>query len=248
MASYPGAVKTFAVRANGQTIQDTWFNDLQDEVTALEDGILNGTAPLTSSRITGASLQVSGGSTLASLSVTGNSTLAAVTQGASTLASLSVSGGSTFAGPVVMATNDAARLELAADQQIASGSSAAISWTSQVAVTNSSMHSTASNPSQVLFQSTGLYWCHAQVTFGIATSTVYAVYVKDSSNARIAANIQRSRSSGVDDTFILSASGLKYVDTVSANPFAKVSVTAIGSTNRVIATASQTHFDVIKLR
>jgi hypothetical protein len=48
-ASYPGAVKTFSNRASGHTIEAAHINDLQDEVTAIEDGLLNGTAPLTSS-------------------------------------------------------------------------------------------------------------------------------------------------------------------------------------------------------
>lgn len=43
-ASYPSSVKTFATRTNGQTISASWFNDLQDEVAAIEGGLLNGFA------------------------------------------------------------------------------------------------------------------------------------------------------------------------------------------------------------
>lgn len=43
-ASYPSSVKTFATRADGQTIGQSWFNDLQDEVHAVEDGLKNGLA------------------------------------------------------------------------------------------------------------------------------------------------------------------------------------------------------------
>jgi len=85
-ASYPTAVKSFTSKSAGDTIQPAHINDLQDEVAAIEGGLLSGTAPLNSSR-----------STLASLSVTGNSTLAALTAGASTLASLSVTGACTLA-------------------------------------------------------------------------------------------------------------------------------------------------------
>lgn len=85
-ASYPSAVKSFTSKSAGDTIQPAHVNDLQDEVAAIEGGLLGGTAPLNSSR-----------STLASLSVTGNSTVAALNAGASTLASLSVTGASTLA-------------------------------------------------------------------------------------------------------------------------------------------------------
>lgn len=64
-ASYPGAVKTFASRNAGDVIQPAHINDLQDEVNALEAGLLNGTAPLNSSHSTLASLSVLGKSTFA---------------------------------------------------------------------------------------------------------------------------------------------------------------------------------------
>lgn len=41
-ASYPSSVKSFSTRTAGQTIASSWFNDLQDEVTAIEGGLLNG--------------------------------------------------------------------------------------------------------------------------------------------------------------------------------------------------------------
>lgn len=94
-ASYPGAVKAFASRANGQTIDASHINDLQDEVTALESGLLNGTAPLTSSRASVASLQVTGNSTITGqLTVTGNVLSSATLSGLD----LNISGGSTLAG------------------------------------------------------------------------------------------------------------------------------------------------------
>lgn len=43
-ASYPSSVHTFAVRSDGQTISASWFNDVDDEVHAIEDGLLNGFA------------------------------------------------------------------------------------------------------------------------------------------------------------------------------------------------------------
>ena len=77
-ASYPGAVKTFATRSAGQTIASAHVNDLQDEVTAIEDGLLNGTAPLNSSATSVKSLNVTGGSTLADLTVSSRATLSSL--------------------------------------------------------------------------------------------------------------------------------------------------------------------------
>ena len=123
-ASYPTSVKVFTTKSTADVVQAAHVNDLQDEVNAIEAGLLNGTAPLNSSNSTVANLSVTGGSTFGSLtlssglsvnslqvssgstfaaraifssgiSVTGNSTVGALTAGASTLASLSVSGAST---------------------------------------------------------------------------------------------------------------------------------------------------------
>lgn len=63
MATYPGAVKSFTTKNAGDTIQPSHVNDLQDEVNAIEDGLLNGTAPLNSSRITAPAIQIANGST-----------------------------------------------------------------------------------------------------------------------------------------------------------------------------------------
>lgn len=83
-ASFPGSVKTFTTKAAGNTIQAADVNDLQDEVNAVEDGLING--PLTLAR-----LQVTGGTTL----------VGPLNSSASTLASLSVTAGTTLGGAVV---------------------------------------------------------------------------------------------------------------------------------------------------
>lgn len=64
MASYPGAVKSFTSKNAGDVIQPVDINDVQDEINAIEAGILNGTANLNTSN-----------STLVNLSVLHNSTL-----------------------------------------------------------------------------------------------------------------------------------------------------------------------------
>jgi len=108
MASYPGSVKSFTSRSAGDTIDASHVNELQDEVFAIEGGLLNGTAPLNSSNSTLASLSVAGNSSLGgTLTVTGNSSLTGnldVT-GESTLASLSATGNSTFAASLNIGAN-----------------------------------------------------------------------------------------------------------------------------------------------
>lgn len=114
MASYPSAVKTFTTKSDGagNKIFASHINDLQDEVTAIEDGILNGTAPITSSRVVAASLSVAGNSTIGgAFSVAGNSTVSgsfSVGGSASITGSLLIGGGisvatgSTFGGDVAL--------------------------------------------------------------------------------------------------------------------------------------------------
>ena len=89
MAQFPSAVKTFTTKNAGDVIQPSHIGDLQDEVTAIEDGILNGTAPINSSRITAPSLQVTV-STVTNLTAT-NSTLTNLSATNSTIATLKVS-------------------------------------------------------------------------------------------------------------------------------------------------------------
>lgn len=67
MPSYPDSVRTFTTKLDGagNPINAAFVNDLQDEVNAIEAGLLNGTARLNSS-----------GSTVNTLSVSSNSTFA----------------------------------------------------------------------------------------------------------------------------------------------------------------------------
>jgi hypothetical protein len=81
---YPTTDFSPSARSNGQTIDASHIQDLQNEVSAVVSG-LRGT--ITHALTLGSVLNVSGASTLATLQA-----------GASTLASLNVTGGSTFAG------------------------------------------------------------------------------------------------------------------------------------------------------
>lgn len=82
MANYPTSVTSFSNQVAGGVIQPSHVNTLQDEVNAIEAGLLNGTAPLNSSNSTVAALSVTGGSTFvgsvtisSNLQVSGNSTI-----------------------------------------------------------------------------------------------------------------------------------------------------------------------------
>lgn len=79
MANYPGSAPSFTVKSAGQTIQPSHVNDVQDEVTAIGGGLLNGTARLNSSHSTVVSLSAAT-STITNLSGT-NSTITNMTAG-----------------------------------------------------------------------------------------------------------------------------------------------------------------------
>lgn len=133
-ASYPGAVKTFATRSAGQSIDPGHVNDLQDEVSAIESGLLNGTAPLVASNATLNGLQVTGTSTF-----TGDVVFTGT-----------VSGIGTATPPTVKVNNSA-------DQQMSSGTWTGLSWDTEE-YDSTGMHSTASNSSRLTFAgSTGIY-------------------------------------------------------------------------------------------
>lgn len=142
MASFPSAVKSFVTRNIGDVIQPADVNDLQDEVTAIEAGYINGTAPLNAAA-----------STLASLSVTGNSTIA----GTLTVGQLVISG-----APYCTLRNDGT-------QAIPDSVWTGLNFNTEDDDVGS-MHSTAVNSSRVLITSTGLYQIMASATFALNSS------------------------------------------------------------------------------
>ncbi len=175
MASYPNSVKTFGTKSAGDTIQPAHVNDLQDEVAAIEDGLLNGTAPINSSRITAPSMQI-GNATISSLTVTAftfpaNSTLTNLNvTGGSTLTTLNVTGGSTLADLNVLANPIAARLTNTADLNTANNSTTKLTFNSQV-FASAGMHSTTTNPGRLIAPSSGVYLIAAGVSWNAAAST-----------------------------------------------------------------------------
>lgn len=113
MASYPTATFAPSAKSNGQTIDASHVNDLQDEVTAVESALrgtithslnVSGNSTLTNLQATNSTfsggVQVTGSvGIVTNLLVGGNSTIGGAfgVTGASTLATVQINGGSTFA-------------------------------------------------------------------------------------------------------------------------------------------------------
>jgi hypothetical protein len=156
MATFPTTNKTFTSKSNGNTIDASHINDLQDEIAAIEDGYLNGTARLNAGASTLARLNVTGASTLATLSVTGGSTL---------VGNVSVTGDLTVGGVLTGAiAQPAVRVFNSTLTTLADGVVSYVNWNSQKFVT-AGMHSTASNPSRLIAISSGVYQISAGLEF-----------------------------------------------------------------------------------
>jgi hypothetical protein len=163
MASFPTSVKSFTSKNTGDVIQAAHVNDLQDEVNAIEAGYLNGTANLNSSRATVTSLQVSGASTITTLQAAG----------------------STFSVRPVTPPPDAALVYLDSTVTIGSSALSTVAWLAQSILTNSSMHSTGTNPERLIPQSTGLYRYVFQVSLSSTEAGVRIAGITDSSGTSI---------------------------------------------------------------
>lgn len=183
MANFPASVYSPSAVSNGQTIDAARDNGQDAEITAIESGYLQGTAPLNSSN-----------STVANLVVTG---------------ALQVSGGSTFAVRPVCPPPDIAQVTLQSTVTIGSSVLSTLAWTTDQYVSNSSMHSTGVNPERLIPQTTGFYRVTANVVTGLFASTgAVALAIRDSSANNIG-NVQYGASSQVH---IVTSVGYKRVD------------------------------------
>jgi hypothetical protein len=146
-AQYPNAVKSFATRNAGDVIQPSHINDLQDEVNAVEAGLLQGSAPLNSSN-----------STVANLSVTGKSTLVGNVQinGNCTVTGTLVAGSFSFSSVFTADAQPQCKVVKTSTQSIPNVTWTALTFQAQD-FNIGSLHSTGSNPSRITIQSTGLY-------------------------------------------------------------------------------------------
>lgn len=261
MATYPGAVKTFTSKSNGDTIQATHVTDLQDEVTAIEDGLLNGTAPINSSRITAPSAQF-GNSTISSLTVGTLTLTGGVALGNSTIANLSVSSHSTFGGSVQIGGDSTiagalfvgtpppcARVYNAAAIAVGTGSATGLSFNTQRYAAPTTMHSTTTNSSRLTAPSSGVYLAtgHVQWAAGTGSTTgVKAVWIVENDNTIIARQSQfldKSAAATIEQS-------VSAVWTLQANEYVTLRVQQdTGSTGSLTATASYSpEFTLTKIR
>lgn len=224
MPSFPTSVFSPTSKSAGQIIQPSHINDLQDEVVAIESGYINGTAPLNA-----------GGSTVTSLNVSGASTLGGT---------LNVVGGSTFTVRPVTPPPDAVRLEIGSTLALVAGQSTAINWITQSYITNSSLHSTASNSSRITPQSTGVYCITACVAFNPNSSGTRDVEIQDSSGGRIA--FSRTFASAQNAIVFSQTTGYKRFDALGG--WVQIVATqSSGSTGSIDASAGNTWVSVFKL-
>lgn len=178
MATYPGSVYAPASKAAGNTIQASFFNDPDAEITAIEDALKNGvqhaitiaTGGLT---ISTGGLRVSGGSTLAQLQA-GASTLDTLVVGQlqagnSTVADLRVTGTLTVVGSI-LATVPAVRVTHSATQNVNASAWTGLNWDT-IDVDTAGMHSTSVNSSRLTFAaSSGVYVVGCSVEWPVNAS------------------------------------------------------------------------------
>jgi len=220
---FPNSVAAFATKNPGDKVQASHVNDLQSEVTAIENGLINGPITLPASSIAG------------TLSVSGNSTFGG---------NLQVNGTSTFVTRPVMGPPDHAKVYLQSSAAVASSVQSTLTFLSQDILTNSSMHSTAANADRITPQSTGLYMISAQVESAGTPGAASAVNLRlvDSSGA-ILGIASANHSAGVLD---LQAVGFKRFDALGGYVQCRW-VNASGSTYSLSSGASQTWFALTKL-
>ena len=235
MASYPTSVKSFTTKLDGpgNPINAAHVNDLQDEVNAIEAGLLNGTARLNAA-----------GSTLASLSVTGNSTVVALQAGNCTVTNIQITGASSFATRPVFVPPDAAKVYVESLKDLGSSALSTLTFTSQDFLTNSTIHSTGTNPDRLTPQSTGLYWFAAQIGHSAPTgASIGSLTIRDSSVGIIAGQFEQ----GFTIAGNIQVSGIKRFDALGGYAICIVNNAGGGSTLSISSGVAQSWFSMVKL-
>lgn len=189
MATYPSGIYAPVSKSAGNTIQASFFNDPDAEITAIEDGLKNGlphAVTITSGglTVTAGGLRVTGNSTVDAFQA-GASSVASLSAGASTVASLqagnstvtgdlSVSGTLTVGGIQFAGRQPTARVSLAANTNINSGAFTGVNWTTNE-YDSTGLHSTSVNSSRINITSSGLWAIGAQLSWtpGSPASTTF---------------------------------------------------------------------------
>jgi hypothetical protein len=158
--------------------------------------------------------------------------------------SFDTSGGSTWTVRPTLPPPDIVKLGLQAAQVIGSSALSTVLWTQQLIATNSSLHSTTTNPGRVTPQSTGVYMALAQLytPAGAGGSSVFQVTILDSSGGSVAA-FQRHTNSTNQVTLL--AQGAKRFDVLGG--FLTVEVAAFGVSTSELGALGTNLFHVWKL-
>lgn len=240
MASYPSAVKSFGTKNAGDTIQPSHINELQDEVAALEDGLLNGTAPINSSRITAPAAQITN-ATISSLTVTSFNFPAN-----STLTNLNVTGGSTLSDLNVTTNPTAARVTISANLNTNSGSTTRLTFNTQV-FASAGMHSTTTNPGRLTAPSSGLYMIAGQVAWTTGSTGGYRrLRILIDGSSIVAQDTRDGNGDGIGATHQTVATIYRFA---SSGSYAELEVQQnSGSTLSIQAVGDGTAFAMAKLR
>lgn len=186
MATYPTGVYAPASKSAGQTIQASFFNDPEAEITAVEDALKNGiqhpvsiagvlTVSTGGMTVSTGSVNIGGPSSLATLQVNGGSTLAtlAVTSTASFASSVTFAGNITVTGTVNAGGYNAfdvprVRVSHSTTQALTQSAWVGLAWDTET-FDSTGMHSTASNSSRLLFaNSTGVFLIGANLFVNVS--------------------------------------------------------------------------------
>ena len=243
MPSFPASVFAPTTKTAAQTIQAAHVNDVQDEIVAIEGGYRNATAPLNSSN-----------STLAARSGVGHSTWARPIPPGTIPTIFPARGGATgqvltcvsTSGSTMGLEGRAVTAEVAvvggSTTLIPANTTTAITWPTDDYISNSSMHSTASNPERLTPQSTGVYRFTANVSWGAARGAFTRVIIHDSSGGVIAWSQDGSTSGTEHGQF---ASAIKRFDALGG--WARVVVRAQDTTNSMANNNNEQQFSMVKL-
>lgn len=257
---------TAPLNSSGSTVTSLHVTNGSTFASGLQSSNSTISGGLNSSNSTLANLSVTGGSTLAGrlavssgLSVVGNSTLGSTitlgtipyimpSSGGSTgevLTCVSTSGSTMtleWRASAGSSTPDGVRAILDSTQTISSEVTVIQPLAAQGFITNSSMHSTGTNSSRVVPQSTGLYLVRGQIRYSVNSTGNRGLQLLDSSGGIIGQTLVQTSTSA--EPVFLQASGIKRFDVVGGNiRLAANSIAA--STLSVLAT--DTWLEVVKL-
>lgn len=132
----------------------------------------------------------------------------------STIVNLSVTSGSTFTNRPTMPPPQLAYVGLDSTVTIGSSGQSTVAWNRDFTVTNSSMHSTGTNPARLIPQTTGVYRVACQLQFNSTFSgQVYRTVIVDSSGSVLA----ETQAPGSSRYTTLMAMGYKRFDVVGGH-------------------------------